>query len=115
MDSNLYLLVQSQPSCRLDDPEVRILDFRFWIVDWKRSLLPAFRPAIQNLKSKMAKTEGLEPSTTSFEARSSDSIELRLRKIEKVHREGFEPSQLIRTTVLQTACLNQVGVRCVKN
>ena len=27
----------------------------------------------------MAKTEGLEPSTTSSEARSSDSIELRLR------------------------------------
>jgi hypothetical protein len=33
-DSNLYLLVQSQLSCRLDDPEVNlILDFGFWILD----------------------------------------------------------------------------------
>ena len=32
-DSNLYLLVQSQPSCRLDDPEVK-LDFGFWILDF---------------------------------------------------------------------------------
>ena len=79
-DLNLYLLVQSQPSCRLDEPEVWILDFRFWILDWKRNLaIPVRQSKIQNLKSKMVKTEGLEPSTLSFEARRSDSVELRLR------------------------------------
>ena len=49
-DSNPYLLVQSQPSCRLDDPEKRLEE-----------------------------TAGLEPATFSFVARCSDSVELRLR------------------------------------
>jgi hypothetical protein len=44
-DSNLDLLVQSQPSCRLDDPEM-----------------------------KLVKTVGLEPTTFSFVARCSDPL-----------------------------------------
>ena len=86
-DSNLYLLVQSQSSCRLDDPEV-IFDLRFTIFDLARvfaastteSPLTKGRSQIENRKSQIGKeTEGFEPSTLSFEARRSDSVELRLR------------------------------------
>ena len=50
-ESNLYLLVQSQPSCQLDDPEV-IFDFGFWILDsaFTRYLRQS---KIQNPKSKI--------------------------------------------------------------
>src|SRR5688572_25370496 len=55
-DSNLYLLVQSQPSCRLDDPEV-ICDFRISICDLLEIDRPTLNPnphEIENRNSKIA-------------------------------------------------------------
>jgi hypothetical protein len=67
-ESNLYLLIQSQPSCQLDDPEMC------------HKSNP--KSKITNPKSKMASAR-LELATSSLEDLCSDSIELRSREIQR--------------------------------
>jgi hypothetical protein len=64
-------------------------------------------PRFRNL----VRTEGLEPTTLTFVARCSDSIEL--RPLKKLHREGFEPSQLQASDSFTDCLPSPTGGRCV--